>query len=147
MKHRYSLLLLLCVALFAVDACGKGNSPTAPVTVAPVLANVAGTWSGTAKPNEAPAGFAMMIATTLAQTSANVTGTFTCASFFCIGPSGTLTATVSTDTFTAQIAFPNGATCGTFKGTVSNGGNKMEGTYVCAGAEVSDQGTWQMTKQ
>ncbi len=146
MTRRSISRLAIPVLALSLIGCGNSRSPTAPAPV-PVIANVAGTWNGAAKPAGTPEGFKMTIAATLAQNGAAATGTLACDSFFCVAPSGTITATVTGTTFTAQVAFPNGGSCGTFKGTVSDGGSRMDGTYVCAGPDGSrDEGTWQLTK-
>lgn len=143
MTRRSLGVIAIPVIALALAGCGRSRSPTAP---APVIANVAGTWNGSAKPTGSPAGFSMALSATLSQSGATASGTLACGSFFCIAASGTITATVTETTFTAQVAFPNGGSCGTFNGTVSSDGKRMEGTYACAGPEGTDEGTWQMTK-
>jgi hypothetical protein len=146
---RYPVLVLVLASSLLLPACGKKDTGSTPVTPTPtpVFAQVAGTWSGTASSSTAPE-FGLTIGLTLAQSGSAVTGNFSCQGFFCIANAGTVTATVSTSTFTAQVAFPNGGgSCGTFNGTVTDNNTKMTGTYACtAPGGVSDTGTWTATK-
>src|SRR5690349_9771412 len=120
MTRRSRARFAIPVLALTLAGCGKSGSPTAPAP-APVIADVAGTWNGAAKPVDTPDTFSMTLSATLTQNGAAATGTLSCASFWCIAPTGTITATVTSTTFTAQVVFPNGGSCGTFKGTVTNG--------------------------
>ena len=145
MTGRSRLTLATLIALVpAMAACGSSGNPTAPQVV---HANLAGSWSGRAIPEGSPSGFlGLPIATTLSQTGTTIVGTFTCGSVFCIGPTATMSATINERTFTAQLFFANGASCGTFSGAVSTDGTRMDGSYVCTGPDGPDRGSWSMTK-
>lgn len=136
---------LLTAALALVTACGLDStnwSETAPSG----SANISGTWRGTAT---SPV-FAGNVntAATLTQTGASVSGTYAClpgTSGGCLHASGTITGTMRGNSLTAQLAFPDGHSCGAFNGMLS--GNTLSGSYACTDPRGNDQGSWTMTRQ
>ena len=136
------------VALIFTSSCSDGArevlAPTQPSVTAP--ASIAGTWTGDVT-SQIFAGNPVAIAATLAQNGADVTGTLSC-------PAGCLTRGVIVGAFrgtmngtalTAQVTFPDNASCPTFNGTLS--GSTLTGTYRCIVPPLADQGTWRMTRQ
>jgi hypothetical protein len=88
-----SLILLLVASL----ACKDANSMTGPV--APTVASLAGTWTGTYS-SKAPSCPATPVTITLAQNGAQVTGSVTTNA---CGPHGFFKATVSGNSLTGNI--------------------------------------------
>ena len=141
-------VLLVVAAIAFTSSCGDSLreilAPTQPSVTAP--ANIAGTWTGDVT-SQIFAGSPVPIAATLTQTGADVTGTLSC-------PAGCLTRGVIAGTFrgtmngtalTAQVTFPENASCPMFNGTLS--GSTLTGTYRCTVPPLADQGTWRMTRQ
>jgi hypothetical protein len=129
-----SLLAALVSAVLSFVACGGSHNNTGPSTV---NADVTGRWQGT---GSSASGLTTTFGLVLNQSGTNVSGTFSCLSFACISPTGTVNATVSGNNVRGTVSFPTGGGCNTFNGTVS--GNQMTGSYSCQAALSSDQGTF-----
>ena len=135
MKKVTTVIVLLLVA-----GCGGNESPTSPSSVA----NISGTWRGTAI--SSIVGGTVNIAATLNQNGTNVTGTYACSpgSIQCIQASGTIRGTMSGNSLTAQLIYPDNSSCGAFNGTLS--GSTLSGSYACTTRLGEDRGTWQMSR-
>ena len=135
-------VVLVALVIFSFAACGddggdsSSNSP---------LADISGTWTGVAA-SSVGAG-TLNITVTLSQQNADVTGTFSCspATGTCLHATGSISGTVSGNTVTLAIVFPDTHSCGAFNATVS--GNSMSGNYSCTDPLGNDSGSWSVTRQ
>ena len=141
-------LVLMVVAAVLASSCGDSVRdllmPTQPSTTAP--ASIAGSWTGEVT-SQIFAGNPVAIAATLTQNGADVTGTLSCPAG-CLGHgmiTGAFRGTMNGTSLTAQVTFPDNASCPIFNGTLS--GMMLSGTYRCTAAPFADQGTWRMTRQ
>jgi hypothetical protein len=128
------------VTILVVQACGDSSSPTQPTQPTQSTqpdADVAGTWQGTIRSYEnAWPEFRLV----LTQNGTSVSGTFSCSSFGCTIPNGTVSGTVTGSLFSGRVVFQAGE-CHTFNGTQS--GQAMSGNYACTGTPFeNDSGTW-----
>jgi hypothetical protein len=87
------------------------------------------------------------ISATLSQSGADVTGTYACSpgSIQCIQASGTIRGTMSGNSLTAQLIYPDNSSCGAFNGTLSS--STLSGSYACTTRLGEDRGTWSMSRQ
>lgn len=125
-------------------ACGGGSeSPSTPTPVTP--ANVTGFWRGTLRSEVAAGGFAS-ISANLSQAGNTVSGTLSCSpgNVGCLHSGGTIRGIATGSTITAQLQFPDGHSCDTFNGTISD--DSMSGSYSCLDPLGNDRGSWSVTR-
>lgn len=108
------------------------------------VAGISGTWTGVAT-SSVGAG-SLNITVTLSQQGTNVTGTFTCSpgSGTCLHATGSVSGTVSGNSVTLAIVFPDTHSCGAFNATIS--GDSMNGNYSCTDPLGNDTGAWSVTR-
>lgn len=137
MMRAFYCVVLACVL---VAGCGGNGSPTSPS----VASSVSGTWRGTATSSVFSGN--VNISATLTQNGADVTGTYACSpgSIQCIQASGTIRGTMSGNSLTAQLIYPDNSSCGAFNGTLS--GSTLSGSYACTTRLGEDRGSWQMSR-
>lgn len=124
---------------FVLAGCGDNGSDNS----SPQLADVSGTWTGVAS----GASGTVDINLTLSQQNVDVTGSFACSAgtASCLHASGSVSGTVSGNTATMAVVFPDTHSCGAFNATMS--GNSMSGNYSCTDPLGNDSGTWSVTRQ
>jgi hypothetical protein len=128
---------VFCISL-SLWGCGGGDKGGGNTSTP---ANIAGTWTGTA--TSSISGNPANISLTLSQQGENISGTITCQG--CPHATGTISGTISGNTVTMGIVWPDNHSCGTFDGSVS--GNSMSGQYACTDPDTGDdQGNWSVTK-
>ena len=111
-------------------------------SISPTPVNITGTRRGTATSSltDTPANISMAIN----QQGTNISGTLTCTG--CAHSTGTISGTISGNTLTMGVVWPDDHSCGTFDGTVS--GSTLSGQYACSDPDTGDdQGIWNAIKQ
>ena len=131
--------LLATLVLVIIPACGSDSPPAAPT---PVLASVAGSWSGTAQYTAFGAAAIQSLLMDLTQAGSSVNGTYAAQTF-----TGTVTGATTTGTFSGTFTFnghtATGTACtGTFAVSGSAGGATLNWTSpgvtaTCSGTPIN----------
>lgn len=132
------LSVVMFLAAFVLTACGDGGGDSPPQ-----ITDISGTWAGVASGTVGT----VNINLTLTQQNADVTGSFACSpgTATCLHASGSVSGTVSGNTATMAVVFPDTHSCGAFNATVS--GNSMSGNFSCTDPAGNSSGTWNVTRQ
>lgn len=136
---RFPRLTVLSAVLAILASACESSSPSAPV-----VPNVAGTWTGTV--NDAVTGQGT-VRLTITQSGSSLAGTWaTTYAIVSKNNSGSLTGTATSTNVTATL-IPTSPTACPFTAVASRNGNAMSGTYATFNCAMAVSGSINVSKQ